>query len=304
MLQRQYVEVTTPCPACGSGHVSLLPPSQVTGNQVIRCRMCGLRALTDRSGLQLNPEAGDDADYDYAAYVGVMRESATVSDRERVLARLEEMTRGRPGRSLFDLGAGDGLFCDHARRFGFEVAGNELSVEAVELAKERYDVPLALGTLDELALEDAHDVLTMWCVLAHVEDVDGLLSDAHRLLKPGGVMYLQTPRFSAVDHAAAAALRASKGRMSKLVDVRISEKHWQLHTARSITALLARHGFVDVQAFPRARFSLTTDFYLRAFGMPDRFVGPASRAMDYAIERGAAPRIVLDVYARKATDRR
>lgn len=267
----------------------------------MRCRLCGLRALADRSALHGNPEAGDDSDYNYAAYVSVMRESATVSDRERVLAHLDALTRGREGRSLFDLGAGDGLFCDHARKFGFEVAGNELSVEAIRLAQERYDVSLALGTLDELGLEDAHDVLTMWCVLAHVEDVDGLVSDAHRLLKPGGVMYLQTPRFSAIDHAAAAAVQASKGRMSRLLDVRISEKHWQLHTVRSITALLARHGFVDIQAVPRARFSLTTDFYLRAFGMPDRFVGPASRAMDYAIERGAAPRIVLDVYARKAS---
>lgn len=305
MLQHEHVSVQTSvetsCPACRSGRLRHLPHSRITGRQVLACRTCGLRALADRAALRLRPEgpSADNLEYDYAAYVSVMRESATVADRERVLTRLEQLTRGRPERSLFDLGAGDGLFCSQARDFGFAAVGNELSPEAVNLAKERYDVALSLGTLDELGLENAHDVLTMWCVLAHVEDNDGLLADSFRLLKPGGVLYLQTPRFTAADWAAAAALMMSNGRAPGLVDARISEKHWQLHTPRSIAALLRRHGFVDVQAIPRARFSLTSDFYLRSFGMPERFVGPASRAMDYAIERGAAPRIVLDVYARK-----
>lgn len=296
------VSAGTICPGCHSHDVKVYPASQHTGITIVGCRTCGLRALADPSIMDVTPEqaAATDAAYNYAAYVSVMRESATEDDRVRVLTRLEQMMKDRRTPSLFDLGAGDGRFCDHARGFGFEVTGNELSAEAVALAKERYDVDLSLGTLDDVGFEHAHDVLTMWCVLAHVQDVDGLLSGVHRLLKPGGVLYLQTPRFSVADRAGVSALSMSGGRLSKLVDTRISTKHWMLHTARSITALLERHGFADVQAMPQARFSLTSDFYLRSLGLPDKMVGPTSKAMDFAIERGAVPRIVLDVYARKA----
>lgn len=290
------------CPACRSSDVKTYPASWNTGIQLLGCRVCGLRALADKTALTLSADETDakNAAYDYEAYLGTKRESADGPDRDQILTRLAAMTRDRPERTLFDLGAGDGKFCDQARGYGFGVGGNEVSPEAVELARERHGVELALGTLDQLALEDAHDVVTMWCVLAHVPDADGLLADVHRLLKPGGVLYLQTPRYSVLDRAAMTAMEMSSGRVSKFVDARVVDKHWMLHTVRSITAMLARHGFVDIEAVPRARFSLTSDFYLRAFGMPDRLVGPVSRAADFAIDRGAVPRIVLDVYARKA----
>jgi 2-polyprenyl-3-methyl-5-hydroxy-6-metoxy-1,4-benzoquinol methylase len=37
------------------------------------------------------------------------------------------------------------------------------------------------------------DVVTMWCVVAHVPDPRALLSDAVRALRPGGVLLLTTP---------------------------------------------------------------------------------------------------------------
>jgi 2-polyprenyl-3-methyl-5-hydroxy-6-metoxy-1,4-benzoquinol methylase len=218
---------------------------------------------------------------------------------EDALKELASELAGRPDLNLFDVGAGDGKFLDLARQHGFGVGGNELHAGAIELAKSRYDVDLLLGELPELNLENAFDALTMWCVLAHVEDVDSLVDDCFKLLKPGGLMYLQTPRWTVVDRMALAALNASSGRVTRIVDRRVAEHHWQLHTARSMVALLERHGFRDVRAIPMARYSLKSSMYLSSLGVPSAVAGPTGRLMDTAIKYGPVPRIVLDVFARK-----
>jgi SAM-dependent methyltransferase len=280
--------------------VHLFPVSQRTGNQVLGCRSCGLRALANRAEFAFEPDTRSDGKpYDYAGYVSVKREDAVSEAWDATLHRLADRLADRADRSLFDVGAGDGAFCALAREHGFEASGNEVSREAVELAKERYGIELEYGTLDELAIESRYDALTMWCVLAHVEDVDGLLQDCFRMLKPGGILFLQTPHWTLADRAALSTLNASRGRVTKIVDIRVARRHWQLHTRRSITRLLERHGFTGIEAKPQARYSLKSTFYLRSMGMPAGLAKVGGRLMDAAIKHGPVPRIVLDVTAQK-----
>jgi 2-polyprenyl-3-methyl-5-hydroxy-6-metoxy-1,4-benzoquinol methylase len=237
--------------------------------------------------------------FDYEGYVQGKREGTAQQGWREALDLLRDELDGRPDLNLFDVGAGDGEFLALAREVGFAVNGNELHAGAIEMARTTYDVELFLGELHELGLEDAYDALTMWCVLAHVEDVDTLLEASLRTLKPGGIMFLQTPRWSAADKLALSALRASNGRLSRIVDRRVAQHHWQLHTESSMTALLERHGFTDVRAIPKARYSLKSSLYLQSLGVPAGVAKVAGRAMDAAISHGPVPRIVLDVFARK-----
>jgi 2-polyprenyl-3-methyl-5-hydroxy-6-metoxy-1,4-benzoquinol methylase len=276
------------------------PASRQTQRSVIGCRACGLRAWAERSTYShdMDDPAGA-LTFDYEGYVQAKREGAMEDAWADAITMLARELAGRPGLNLFDVGAGDGKFLDLARQHGFAVGGNELHAGAVELAKSRYDVDLLLGELNELGLENAYDALTMWCVLAHVEHVDALVEDCFRLLKPGGLMYLQTPRWTVVDRMALAALNASSGRFTRIVDRRVAEHHWQLHTTRSMVALLERHGFRDVRAIPMARYSLKSSMYLNSLGVPAGIARPTGRVMDTAIKHGPVPRIVLDVFARK-----
>lgn len=238
-------------------------------------------------------------DYDYAAYVSVMRTSAVQDDREEVLDRLLALTASLPHPDLFDVGGGDGTFAALARQRGLEVSGNELSLEAIDLARERHDVTLHFGTLDQLDHRDEHAIMTMWCILAHVDDGEALLRDAYRALRPGGILFLQTPHYSAIDHVATRAFTGSRGRLSKFAVARLGTKHHVLHTRRSMHTLLSRVGFTDIETLPRARYSLTSEFYLQALGLPAGAAARTGRVVDRAIRGGAAPRIVMDVYARK-----
>jgi len=288
------------CPACDSTRVQLYPASRATQRSVLGCRACGLRAWAERSAYSHDPaDPGGALTFDYDGYVGSKRVGAVQRGWTEALEVLGQDLAGRPDLSLFDVGAGDGEFLALARQAGFAVSGNELHAGAVELARQRHAVELRLGELGELGLVEAYDAVTMWCVLAHVEDVGQLLEDSWHALKPGGILFLQTPRWTRADRMALSALRVSGGRIAKIVDRRIAEHHWQLHTADSVSTLLQRHGFSDVRALPKARYSLKSSSYLESLGVPAGLARVSGRAMDAAITHGPAPRIVLDVFARK-----
>jgi hypothetical protein len=126
-----------------------------------------------------------------------------------------------------------------------------------------------------------------------------LLADSFDILRPGGVLFLQTPRRCSVDTAGLAALSASRGRVSRWVDRRVAGHHWLLQTVRSITTMLEAAGFADIEVRPRARYTLAAEDYLRSLRFGERSARALGAAADRVLDREVGPRIVLDAYARK-----
>lgn len=286
------------CPACASTTVRTYPTSHKTGRIVAGCKACGTRWLT-------NPPAAeqilDNYAYDrdiYESYVNAKREASLDRDYRSALSHIGELIESG-GRALFDVGAGAGEFLTLAREAGFDPDGNELAPGAVEMTKELTGIDLHVGELDSIEGADLYDAVTMWCVLAHVAEPDELLRQALRLLKPGGILFLQTPRWSAMDTMGLTAARSSGGRLVRLLDRRVSDHHLTLHSRRGLTAHATRLGFEVVEVHPRARYSLQTHHYLKSLGMPDAASRTASRALDVAVDRDLFFRNVLDLYARK-----
>lgn len=238
---------------------------------------------------------------DFAGWVDIKREEAGPDVWRDTASWLRSATAPSGGTPmLYDVGAGDGQFLQVARdEFGFAVSGNEIVAGAVDLAKHRHGIDLELGDLSTLGHVEDVDAVTMWCVLAHVSDSDALLEQVHTMLKPGGALAFQTPHRTLVDRASQTVSRASRGRVSALPDRRLAGHHRILHTQRSITAQLERIGFVDVQATPQARYSLTSHAYLVSLNPPAWTVRPASWLLDRAVQSHLAPRIILDVRARR-----
>jgi 2-polyprenyl-3-methyl-5-hydroxy-6-metoxy-1,4-benzoquinol methylase len=201
--------------------------------------------------------------------------------------------------SIFDVGANDASFLDVARRAGFDPHGNELSSGAIELAKSKYGIDLVKGDLSLIGQQGRHDAVTMWCVLAHVPGTDQLLTEVRDLLRPGGVLFMQTPRWTRLDSAALVALEASGGRVSRVVDRRTPGHHLVFHTVRSMTSQLERLGYEVLEVRPRARFSLSTERYLRSLGIGAGVRKVVVPPLEALLSRELFFRIVLDVYARK-----
>lgn len=290
--------VAPTCPACGSPATDHYPASQTTGRIVAGCASCGCHWLVNTRSTE-DVHAGHDFDLAvYESYVAGKRDVRLNRDYHATLARISSFIQS-DGRALFDVGAGAGEFLALARDQGFEPYGNELPLSAVQLAKERTGIDLHRGDLTTLAGENLYDAVTMWCVLAHVTEPDELLRNVWRVLKPGGVLYLQTPRWSGMDTMALAASRASRGKFVRVLDRRVNDYHMVLNSRDGLTAQVERLGFDVIEVVPRARYSIQTHHYLKQLGVPARASKPIAKALDVAVDRDLIFRNVLDLYAHK-----
>ena len=287
------------CEACLSTDIRVRAKRRRTGAKILQCRKCGLRMLDLHYSLDETSEGYDVGTEHIEQWNSMLRESVAAETWPENLAQMSQLVGGTKDRSLFDIGANDATFLDAARKAGFEPHGNELSSGAIAIAKERFGIELLKGDLSRLDDAGKHDVVTMWCVLAHVPDGDQLLSDARNILEPKGVLFMQTPRWTSMDEIALTVLELTRGRVSRVVDRRTPGHHLRFHTTRSITAQLDRLGYEVISVRPRARYSLATERYLRSLGIGPRIRKVLVPPLNALLRREIFFRIVLDVYARK-----
>ncbi|MEU6248864.1 methyltransferase domain-containing protein [Glycomyces sp. NPDC047010] len=97
---------------------------------------------------------------------------------------------GRPGAVLVDLGCGAGLLAPHVD--GYVHVGVDLSRESLALAAG-HGVLAVRGDVAAVPLPDAcADVVVAGEILEHVPDLAAVVAEACRLLKPGGLLVVDT----------------------------------------------------------------------------------------------------------------
>jgi ubiquinone/menaquinone biosynthesis C-methylase UbiE len=104
-----------------------------------------------------------------------------------------------PGTSLLEVGFGRGEFLCHCARLGAAVSGIDYSPAALEIARrtlaEFPDAHLRVADCKELPFEsDSFDRVYSGDVLEHQDIEDGaqMLREMHRVLRPGGFMFVHT----------------------------------------------------------------------------------------------------------------
>lgn len=96
----------------------------------------------------------------------------------------------RPGSVLLDLGCGAGLLAPHVH--GYRHIGVDLSHSAVRQARA-HGVYAVRGDVLALPLPDSSaDVVAAGEILEHVDDLPGVVAEACRVLRPGGLLVLDT----------------------------------------------------------------------------------------------------------------
>lgn len=83
---------------------------------------------------------------------------------------------------------------------GWQVHGIDMDPKAVEMACSR-GLHVECGGIELLSHEaQKYDVITMSHVIEHVYDPFELLCQLHRLLKPGGSLWIETPNLASLGH--------------------------------------------------------------------------------------------------------
>lgn len=141
---------------------------------------------------------------------------------------------------LLDVGAGNGAFINRARNRGWDVAGAEPDPAALAQA-ERQGLHVRNGGIECFAKEqNRFDVITMSHVIEHVHDPRETLTQALRLLKPGGRLYLETPNIGSLG-------QRRFGRHWRGLE---PPRHLTLFNWTSLESMLSQVGFKHIQRHP------------------------------------------------------
>ena len=112
--------------------------------------------------------------------------------RERLL--LDLFLAAGPGPKILNVGAGQGSFTQLLEARGFDVVSSDVSPSAVAVLESRVHGDVLQADLTDLPLpDDAFDGVVAGEVLEHIEAEGQALSEAARVLRPGGILVLSVP---------------------------------------------------------------------------------------------------------------
>ena len=137
------------------------------------------------------------------------------------------------GARLLDIGSGTGYFLNAAKERGYQVTGIEKDSKAREYAITSFGLDVkgeqSLWTIES----ESFDVVTLWHVLEHMQNLNEVVAKIKSILKPDGVMILALPNH-------------------KSHDAKIFKEYWAAYdvprhlwhfTTDTVEKLLSRHQF-------------------------------------------------------------
>lgn len=175
------------------------PRFKVNGFQIVECVRCGLVYTNPRLRIEALIEVYDQSYFqsdnslvhgyvDYAAEAPLILR--TFRQRWRHLLRFHGREKGR----LLDVGCAFGYLLKIAQSDGWEVAGLDASLHAVNHAQTKLQLPVQHSDLSEIPFPDhSFDIITMWDVIEHLPDPLNVLRSCWATLKPGGLFSIITP---------------------------------------------------------------------------------------------------------------
>lgn len=115
--------------------------------------------------------------------------------RRRAARRIARLKRTVSGRRFLDIGCSIGGAVEAARQHGFDATGIDLDAESIRQALQQFPNNRFLqGTPGEFTeLGEQFDLIFCTEVLEHIPQPDRFMQAVHRLLAPGGLLYVTTP---------------------------------------------------------------------------------------------------------------
>lgn len=230
------------CNLCGADDAeTLFEAGAAQVNRIVRCRRCSLMYSSPRTRpadehiVKLHdPELVREAEtYDPGRYD---KERTQVRDYYNTLAYLSSHCPERG--TLVEVGCGTGFLLRKFHEDGWDVVGVEPDKGLCDFVERRQGLRAIPTTLERANIKAASvDVVVMLHVIEHLSDPLGTLGEIHRILKPGGYLVLETPRYDSL-------MFALLGRRERSLSC---DGHIYFFTTHTLRALYEKAGFAKRQ---------------------------------------------------------
>jgi 2-polyprenyl-3-methyl-5-hydroxy-6-metoxy-1,4-benzoquinol methylase len=190
---------------CWCGNATLQP----FGADYLLCDACQTLVFAGQPA-QADPRVRDDASdfygweyfhsfqHDRNQYPDIQTRARTDLP-ERCAYWLNALTKFKlPPAKVLELGSAHGGFVALLRQAGFDATGLDLSPAIVDFATRTFGVPMLTGPVEDQAIDPGSlDAIALMDVIEHMPDPVASMRHCLSLLKPDGVMLIQTPGYPA-----------------------------------------------------------------------------------------------------------
>lgn len=194
------------CPWCGSDKAQIdlwLRDEFLTKEDfhICECLNCGLlytmpRPDKDKIGAYYKSEEYYSHQENNKGFIPKIYESVKSINLKH---KYKLAAKGLQNGKLLDIGCGVGDFLHTAELHGWDCMGVEPSEDAKAIARKRMNAKL-ISSEDLESIPDAYfDVITMWHVLEHVDDLKWQVHQLQRLIKPHGRVVIAVPNYKSYD---------------------------------------------------------------------------------------------------------
>jgi 2-polyprenyl-3-methyl-5-hydroxy-6-metoxy-1,4-benzoquinol methylase len=191
-----FEEEIVSCALCGGNVFNLFLKCEGFG--YVRCK-CGL--------VQMNPQPKkDDLHARYSSTYGKDYLQYELKN-ESAFLKLQQLALKDAGfkfnlkdnaleKTFLDIGCATGALLAYLKECGFSVTGVEISPSAEYAVKQRGLDVKSLPLEDNSFPNESFDTVHASHLIEHLKDPRGFLTEAHRIIKPAGCLFITTPNIS------------------------------------------------------------------------------------------------------------
>jgi SAM-dependent methyltransferase len=225
------------CNLCGADDYTVLfPKGTAQLHRIVKCNHCGLMYANPQEEVDVVTLASDTVPTVYRPeehWEYFQKQHVQLPDNLRALAVLNQLIPERG--KLLEIGSYCGVFLDRMRADGWDAIGLEPFRAAADYARAQFGLRVIDGALPRPELPDGNfDAIVMLHVIEHMPDPAENLRELRRLLRVGGVLVVETPRYDSL------AFKLLRGRERSIAGC---NAHIYFFTVPTLRALLEHCGF-------------------------------------------------------------
>lgn len=164
--------------------------------QIVKCNKCGLLYVLNQLREDIVREYYfESKSMDYWMEVQLGEKEQAWNEKAKYgpgLNMLDKLATGKG--KLLDIGCSVGQFLSLAAVRGWDVEGIELNQKAARYCRDKFKFEVKDKLLEDIAYDDgSFDCITLWGVLEHLPDPNGMLKEIYRIMKPSGKLLAFVP---------------------------------------------------------------------------------------------------------------